>query len=495
MLRKLIILALFTSSAYAEMAGPYLKIQQVRALDYPYVKVEISVTRITPIHNLNESHFKVFENGWHVPGFKLKKTDSSTDPKHIVLLVDSSLSIPLARFKKQIEAAKSFINNIRQEDYVAIKSFDDQVKSHCGFTSDNNQLVDCLNSVQRNGRKTVLFDALHEGITQASVTATGKAARSSVIVFTDGRDEGSLVKLEDLVEVSGKHSTPVFVAGTGNKARLKPMARLSRLSGAETYYTPSIEDLKNIYKLLSEVLDNTYLLQYVSQAEKTSIDGKRAELEIHLNTMIPHEKGLGLERSFKDQDKYVFRLPESATGRWFMRLWQDERYLLFGAGIIIIILLIILLVALTRKSQINVNLPEPPPVEDELEKFIPHDTAPLYAPKKSMLDQGQTPLEYFQAYLVEKEGARTGKKHKIRWNQVTIGHGDENTIVLEDPAVSTRHARLERRGGKFYLFDLLSEHGTYLNGKKLLRPREISDFDELRMGRTSLIFRRASKPF
>jgi pSer/pThr/pTyr-binding forkhead associated (FHA) protein len=39
------------------------------------------------------------------------------------------------------------------------------------------------------------------------------------------------------------------------------------------------------------------------------------------------------------------------------------------------------------------------------------------------------------------------------------------------------------------LFDLASEHGTYLNGKKLLRPKYLADWDEIALGRFVFVFR------
>jgi len=43
--------------------------------------------------------------------------------------------------------------------------------------------------------------------------------------------------------------------------------------------------------------------------------------------------------------------------------------------------------------------------------------------------------------------------------------------------------------GGYYLFDLISDTGTFLNSKKILRPRLLHDWDEIRMGNTSFIFR------
>jgi len=96
---------------------------------------------------------------------------------------------------------------------------------------------------------------------------------------------------------------------------------------------------------------------------------------------------------------------------------------------------------------------------------------------------------YAKAWLVQKDGPEAGKKFPMYWEEVTIGRDEENAIVIRDDAVSLKHARIREIKGAYYLFDLASDNGTFLNGKKLLRPRPLYDWDEIRMGRTLFIFR------
>ena len=115
-----------------------------------------------------------------------------------------------------------------------------------------------------------------------------------------------------------------------------------------------------------------------------------------------------------------------------------------------------------------------------------------FPPKKRMIEKAKVPIHYYSAYLTEKEGPNTGNKYKLNWNIITIGSADENSIVLEDSTVSYQHAKIQRQSRKFVLYDLMSENGVYLNGKKLLRPKYLSDFDVIQIGRTKLIFRKSS---
>ena len=56
----------------------------------------------------------------------------------------------------------------------------------------------------------------------------------------------------------------------------------------------------------------------------------------------------------------------------------------------------------------------------------------------------------------------------------TLGRGQENTIRLDDLSVSRRHARIAYRQGGYWLSDLGSMGGTWVNGTRLVAPRRLA---------------------
>ncbi|MCS7002849.1 MAG: FHA domain-containing protein, partial [Dehalococcoidia bacterium] len=50
---------------------------------------------------------------------------------------------------------------------------------------------------------------------------------------------------------------------------------------------------------------------------------------------------------------------------------------------------------------------------------------------------------------------------------ITIGRDSTNDLVLENPQVSRRHARIERRGAELVVIDLGSTNGTFVNGARV----------------------------
>ncbi len=77
------------------------------------------------------------------------------------------------------------------------------------------------------------------------------------------------------------------------------------------------------------------------------------------------------------------------------------------------------------------------------------------------------------------------------WN---VGRSAENEIVIADPNISRKHARIARADSGFMVEDLGSTNGTYLGGAPISRER-IDDGDELTFGQVEARFvRRMESP-
>ncbi len=71
----------------------------------------------------------------------------------------------------------------------------------------------------------------------------------------------------------------------------------------------------------------------------------------------------------------------------------------------------------------------------------------------------------------------------------SIGSGGENHVVVADKTVSLQHLHIERRGVQYFVRDLKSAYGTFLNGIKINTATEIGDGDAISLGEHTLVFR------
>ncbi len=71
-----------------------------------------------------------------------------------------------------------------------------------------------------------------------------------------------------------------------------------------------------------------------------------------------------------------------------------------------------------------------------------------------------------------------------------VGRADACQIKLSDTYVSSFHARIFSRDGQWYVEDLGSTNGTYMNQRRVTSPVEVRAGDRIRVGKTTLEFRR-----
>jgi pSer/pThr/pTyr-binding forkhead associated (FHA) protein len=72
---------------------------------------------------------------------------------------------------------------------------------------------------------------------------------------------------------------------------------------------------------------------------------------------------------------------------------------------------------------------------------------------------------------------------------VDVGRDEGAAVRIDEPLVSRRHARIEKRGETWFLVDLDSTNFTRVNGHRLRREHELQDGDELVFARARCVFR------
>jgi hypothetical protein len=96
-------------------------------------------------------------------------------------------------------------------------------------------------------------------------------------------------------------------------------------------------------------------------------------------------------------------------------------------------------------------------------------------------------------FVLEGEGAREGTRFALRKGRQKIGRREDMEIRLYDDAVSREHALIWWEDGRFFIQDLASTGGTFVNGEKISRA-PLVDGDTVQMGRTKLVFRMIAPP-
>ena len=93
-------------------------------------------------------------------------------------------------------------------------------------------------------------------------------------------------------------------------------------------------------------------------------------------------------------------------------------------------------------------------------------------------------------HLVITAGSLAGQSIVLDTAPVTIGRAPESTLVLTDDYASSHHARLVPREGQWFIEDLGSTNGTYLDKTKVTSPTAVPPGAKVRIGKTVLELRR-----
>ena len=98
----------------------------------------------------------------------------------------------------------------------------------------------------------------------------------------------------------------------------------------------------------------------------------------------------------------------------------------------------------------------------------------------------EAPPAAFRALLRSVDGPTKGEAFEVGQAGATMGRSPDNPIELADNSISRRHARIEFRDGGYWLIDLDSSNGTFVNQDRLSAPRRLQSGDVIGLGATRL---------
>ena len=115
--------------------------------------------------------------------------------------------------------------------------------------------------------------------------------------------------------------------------------------------------------------------------------------------------------------------------------------------------------------------------------------SPVESPESSEdeLSISLTDLGGEMGTLVVKRGPNAGSRFTLEKDITRIGRHPDSDIFLDDITVSRRHVELQRKQGEFWVQDVGSLNGTYLNRERI-ELAIVHSGDEVQIGRFKLVF-------
>jgi von Willebrand factor type A domain/FHA domain len=458
----LILCLILISSIHAySRKGEFLSIEKIDTRSHaPDVQLSVLVRGFKSI-NLDESNFSVHEDG--VPAEKLfiKKDKEKNGFVFLIVSIDSSKSISSKSLGDIKQSAKNLVESALDTFKIGVCNFDDEVYFIQDSSSKREDLFKTIDAIVRHGSKTLLYNAIYDGIEKLAVE---EGAGKGIVVFTDGKDEGSGMTIDDVVGLAKEKRIAVSFVTLKKGKDNSSIDRIAKRTGGIVYFIDEKNNGKKIIKQLENAGEDRYVIEY---------RGKDSDIKIRQ-----------LEVSFKNDDQRdrISTQIEYPSG---LEKYSFSKYFLPGGLILLGVLILLSLYLFLRAFKTKNHPAEEAPVQKIIPPVI-DDFLEDYSSRRIDTDEMS---HNSRGWLLEKDGAETGKKFPIFWDSVTIGTNPSNGIVVHDKTVSLIHVRIRRIKKSFFIIDQASDNGTFLNGRKLLRVKKLSDWDEIRIGNTVFIFR------
>jgi len=491
-LNKVLLLSVMVLFLFANIhstSAANLEITKIDLLSHPVITAYVTITdqEGKTIKGLRGDNFALDEDDTKISNFSAISVFNEKGGVYIALAIDISGSMKYDNAISQAKkAAKNFISQMSISDQIAIYTFYTYIEEKQPFTNDQSKLIAALAPLKaqmrdREGRTSMthLYDGIFEGLKALETLGDKIKGRKMLIVLTDGKDEGSSINLKDCADKANKLGVPIYAIGLGGRVQEKPLKRITMLTNGKYLFAPHPLNLLSVYQQIADELENEYLLSY-----KTTLS--KEDISLHNLSLRVDYKGIAITGSKQFQIK-----PEPKP--------DYILYVIIGGGILAILILwlaIILIIKHRKKPVLAVSeqpisqIPEKPFIETPtLAEESPAEETQIFAPSaEETVILGKETMR--EAWLMMKKGTHRGKEFKLSPSgKTTIGRAGDNNIVLDDEAVSRKHAVIIVKDNEFILTDLGSTNHTFVN-QNVIMEHKLKDGDEVAIGNSILVFKK-----
>jgi VWFA-related protein len=260
-------------------------------IEVPEVTVDVGVL-LEKTHQfvpgLKPANFRVYEDGVQQKVSGFKRIEAPITALMICEFAANSYSF----IYDMRNAAFSFAQQLRPQDYVALMTFDMRNTIQLDFTQDKRQFVEAINSLRVPGfSETNLFDALYEGLDRLERIE----GRKYIILIASGVDTFSKLTLDKILKkVKAAQDITIYTVSTGGFARAmsrrgdsltflqgdNEMKTFANLTGGASYFPRFTGEMPDIFQEINQNIRSKYELVYRPTNAKQ--DGTYRKLRVEL---------------------------------------------------------------------------------------------------------------------------------------------------------------------------------------------------------------------
>ncbi len=269
-------------------------------IEVPEVTVDVGVLLEKTgqfVPGLKPANFKVYENGVEqkITGFKRVEAPITA----LLLCEFANSNVTYSFLYDMRNAAWSFAQQLRPQDYVALMTFDMRTTIWLDFTQDKRQLLNAIQSLVVPGfNERNLFDALYEAEDRLSRIEGHKY----IILIASGRDTFSKITLDKIYQkVKTTPDITIFAISTGGALRVmteggpgmgqqmrdidylqadNEMKTFAKMTGGMWFEPRFVAEMPDIFSDINKAIRSKYELVY--HPTDTKQDGTYRKLRVEL---------------------------------------------------------------------------------------------------------------------------------------------------------------------------------------------------------------------
>lgn len=125
----------------------------------------------------------------------------------------------------------------------------------------------------------------------------------------------------------------------------------------------------------------------------------------------------------------------------------------------------------------------------KIEEHIPTSIFDTEADQEMQAEYGVSGAEYKPAFLYVERGPGAGQLLEVKQGTVVVGRASVSDLRLQHPSISRRHTQIKRQGEQFFVKDLGSQNGTFVNKQRIATEVEVKPGDSIALGNALLRLR------
>ena len=233
------------------------------------------------VTGLTLEDFEVIEDGKRQTVTYFAAGDRVGPELHLGLLLDVSESmgedIGFTR-----TAAIKFLNTLIDAVDITVVDFDSQVRVGRYEQSEFARLVERIRQQKTDGN-TALYDAIGVYLDGAA----GQNGRKIMLLYTDGGDTRSVLRLTELLDLLKASDATVYVVGqlehqsqSSKIAQRSVLQQIAEATGGLAFFPQSVKSLETVYEKVIAEIRAQYTLGYLSTNDK--LDGGWRKVDVRV---------------------------------------------------------------------------------------------------------------------------------------------------------------------------------------------------------------------